>query len=122
MENDDPYIEEDLFPRALEGRRMCPRCMDCEVKVGRYKPPISWPTPPGTAAFASTSRLTLPGLEFFWGKVRVLPSLVSLRPEPSGDPSGEPEAWYCIGGCNEKGEHSRRPVPPSFIGRVRKAR
>jgi hypothetical protein len=100
MENDDPYIEDDLFPR-LEGRRMCPRCIDCEVGVGSYWPPFEGA---------------------FGGKARLLPPLESLRPEPSDDPSGEPEAWYCKGACNDKGEHSRRPVPPSFIGRVRKAR
>lgn len=100
MEIDDPYIEEDLFPIALEGIRMCPRCMDCEVGVGSYQPPF----------------------EVFGHKARFVPSVESLRPEPSGDPSGEPEAWYCKGGCNDQGEHSRGPMPPSFIGRVRKGR
>jgi hypothetical protein len=101
---DDPYADEDVFP-ILEGMRMCPRCMDCTVGVGSYPPPF----------------------DVCGHQARFLPSASSLRPEPSSDPSAGPEAWYCTGGCNEKGEHpgqeghpQRHPAPLSLIGRVTK--
>jgi len=87
---------------------MCPRCTCCTVGVGSYGAPAELPS---------------------GGLIRFVPDASSLRPEPSAGPSGEPEAWYCIGACNEKGEHwkergrqKRYPVPPSFIGRLKNAR
>jgi hypothetical protein len=106
VEISDPYVDEDSLP-ILEGMRMCPRCMDCTVGVGSYSPPF----------------------ESLGHQARYLPLASSLRPEPTSDPLGEPEAWYCAGGCNEKGEHPWQrgnqrgfPVPASFIGRINKAR
>jgi hypothetical protein len=85
--------------------RMCPRCQDCTVGVAPYEPPVEFP-----------------GSRFRWR--RYIPLAASLVSEPTG--SGD-EAWFCRGGCNEKGEHpeykgrgkAHSPLP-SLIGRVRK--
>jgi hypothetical protein len=108
VESKDPYIDVDDFP-VLEGVRMCLRCKCCAVGVGSYELPFEGP---------------------WGGEGRYLPmDASSLKPEPSVDPSGEPDAWYCTGGCNERGEHRKErgrqkkyPLPPSFIGRVKNPR
>ena len=85
--------------------RMCPRCQCCGVGVAPYDPPVERPGSP------------LPWL-------RYIPLAASLVSEPTG--SGD-EAWFCRGGCNEKGEHPEYKGRgkahlqfPSLIGRVRK--
>jgi len=99
-ESEESYLTGEEFP-IVDGERMCPRCMCCSVGVGSYDP--SPPRPVG--------RFTILGF---------VPQVSSLRPEP--DPSAESEAWYCRGGCNEKGEHSKGWPQniPTFIAQVRK--
>lgn len=104
MENADSiFLGAEDFAIDLTGERMCPRCMCCSVGVGSYDPPTEWLT--GRIRF-----------------MRPIPLGSSLLREPTG--TGE-EAWFCRGGCNEKGEHpdegGRRKTPtfPSLIARVR---
>ena len=97
-EGTDPYIDEDLFP-VLEGTRMCPRCRCCAVGVGPYTPPK----------------------EIDCGMLRsvqYIPLTSSLVPEPSAEGL---EAWYCKGGCDQRGKHVKRwpEQSPSFIGLVK---
>ncbi len=96
LRSDPDFIDEDVFP-VLEGIKMCPRCKDCSVGVGPYKPPVP-----------------LPGPRFL--AIHFIPSMDELVPGPLGD---APQARFCKGGCDEKGKHSRPPGLPSFIGRVR---
>ena len=103
-ETDDRYLAGDEFP-VMDGERMCPRCMCCSVRVGSYDPPQ-----------------LLPGLRFT--SFQFVPVATSLHHDP--DPSsGSSEAWYCRGGCNDKGEHSKhlKGWPenlPTFIAHVKK--
>jgi len=101
---DSLFLAPDDFP-IREGQRMCPRCQDCTVGVAPYEPPVEF----------LGSRLR-------W--LRYIPLAASLVSEPTG--SGD-EAWFCKGGCNEKGEHPEYKGRgkahlqfPSLIGRVRK--
>jgi hypothetical protein len=101
---DSIFLAPGDFP-MLGAERMCPRCQCCGVGVAPYKPPVE---------------VSILGIRW----VRVIPLASSLLPEPSG--SGD-EAWFCCGGCNEKGKHPqnkgrRKTAPPfpSLIGRVRK--
>ena len=106
-DTDDRYLAGDEFP-VMDRERMCPRCMCCSVGVGSYDPP----------QLLSGPRLT--SLQF-------IPEATSLRREP--DPSSGSEAWYCRGGCDEKGQHSHSkdwaakhlPPVPTFIARVKEA-
>jgi hypothetical protein len=62
----------------------------------------------------------LPGPLFPW--YQIIPTVELLVPEPSGEGC---EAWYCKGGCDEKGQHHKLrkavEVFPSLIGFVKKA-
>jgi hypothetical protein len=101
---DSLFLAPDDFPMP-GGERMCPRCQCCTVGVAPYEPPVEFPGP---------------GIR----RMRFIPEAASLLSEPSG--SGD-EAWFCYGGCNEKGKHpenkgrgkAQSPLP-SLIGRVRK--
>lgn len=101
---DSLFLAPDDFP-MLGPDRVCPRCQCCTVGVAPYKPPVEF---------------SVPGIRL----MRVIPLASSLLPEPSG--SGD-EAWFCCGGCNEKGKHPENKgrgkterLFPSLIGRVRK--
>lgn len=104
---DSVFLGPDDFEVDLnDGRRLCPRCHCCEVGVSTYDPPTS--------------------LDFRIGRMRVqsmrpVPYAESLLRDPTG--TGE-EAWFCKGGCNERGEHGERRGRnfsefPSLVGRVR---
>jgi hypothetical protein len=102
---DSTFLAPEDFP-MLGPERMCPRCHCCMVGVAPYHPPVQLPGP----------RFT---------QMRYIPLAASLLPEPSGN--GD-EAWFCIGGCNEKGEHTEdkgcretHPPFPSLIGHVKRA-
>jgi hypothetical protein len=100
-ETDDRYLAGDEFP-VMDGERMCPRCRCCSVVVGSYHQPQALPG----------DRLRLS---------KFIPQISSLRREP--DPSSGPEAWYCRGGCDKNGEHSKSwPEDiPTFIAYVKKS-
>jgi hypothetical protein len=101
-ESDEPYVDADDFPRE-QGDRMCPRCGCCAVGVGHYSPP---------EVVAGTLTAT----------IRIQPNPSSLSREPYHDPSDEPEAWFCRGGCDDRGEHYKsKRTSVTFIGRVKKA-
>src|SRR5712692_2630428 len=110
-ESEESYLTGEEFP-ILDGERMCPRCMCCSAGVGGYDPP---PMPE-----IGVSQRAIEGLLVIYGH---LPLSSSLVREPSPDPSSGPEAWYCRGGCDEKGMHSKGwPQDiPTFIARVRKS-
>jgi hypothetical protein len=88
-----------------DGRRLCPRCGCCEVGVSAYSPPMSGEKSIGRMRILS---------------MRYMPTAESLLRDPTG--VGE-EAWFCKGGCNERGEHlqERRgtTLSPSLVGRVK---
>lgn len=73
-----------------DGRRLCRRCGCCEVGVSTYHPAEPLEGSIMRARFHS---------------MRVVPSTESLLRDPAG--IGE-EAWFCKGGCDERGEHPTR--------------
>lgn len=95
---DQRDVGEDSFP-ILEGEKMCLRCKCCQVGVAPYGPPVQ------------VGRL----------RIGFLPEPSSLLPEPSGHTSGELEAWFCKGGCDDNGQHGQKPMPATFICYVKKA-
>lgn len=102
METSEPSFCINDFP-VIDGEHCCPRCNCCTVGVGPHH--------------EKTIKL---GDEVITASI--YPSTADLRREPSVDPSAEPEAWYCRGGCDNQGNHSRTysSGTPSFIGRVTK--
>jgi len=80
---------------------MCPRCTCCAVGVGSYNPPLP-----------SQGKILF---------MHFVPVASSLTREPSADPAGPEEAWNCLGGCGESGEHAKAlDGLATFIGRVKK--
>lgn len=90
---------EDAFP-VMDGKRMCPRCGCCEVKVGIYGPEESFTSGP-----------------IKW--TRTTSTRESLVTEPSRDTAVKWQAWFCVGGCDPEGEHHDWPT---FLGYVQAAK
>lgn len=105
-------IDSDSFP-ILEGLQMCPRCQCCEVRTAR------WLTPAEQERFG----------HLVIARVRMLPT---VGPNGFEHPAAR-DAWFCTGGCDEKGKHpderrrksTRTAVQHfldwTFIGWVKKA-
>jgi hypothetical protein len=104
-------MDRDSFP-TLEGLEMCPRCGCCEVRTAK------WLTPAEQESLGQRLR----------AGVTMLPL---VGPNGFEHPAAR-DAWFCIGGCDDKGKHpddlrrksTHTSLPPfldwTFIGWVKK--